>query len=549
MFPLLRRACVVWLLLMLVAALARAGDYERGTELLDQGEWKEALPLYQRLTRELPDDSWCWQGLGWSRHYTGDFAGALPAYREALRLGAIVRAPRIWLEIARCHVALAHRDSAYAALDEAVRGGLTRVASLQQDQRLAALAGEPRFREITGWVDSARVGRTGGWRHDLKLLSREVKRMRVMPFANISESDFDREIARLSGVVPRASDDALGVGVMRLMTRLGDGHTEAEAPFQQTPRQRVLPVQIHAFDDGWFVTAVTAGDEPLLWARVDSVEGRSIAAVARGLEPVCSRENPERVLSVAPRLLRYPQILRELGLASSGDRLTLSATDRSGTPRRVTLETRSGPFTWVREPEGAKLASWMRERSEYHWLEVRPQQRLLYVAYNGCADEDSETVEAFAEKVRQAADRPEVDRMVVDLRWNGGGNNYVNQPLLEAIIQARRTNRPGHLFVIAGRHTFSAAMCLAGELDRYTHARFVGEPTGSSPNFVGETNYVTLPYSGVRVSISNLYWQNTRASDERIWIAPRIPVPFRFADAIAGRDAAVEAILAQPIEN
>jgi hypothetical protein len=415
-----RRACLLWLLFTTLAAGARAGDYERGVDLLDQGEWAQALPLYQRLTRELPDDAWCWQGLGWSRHYTGDYAGALPAYREALRLGAL-RAPRIWLEIARCQLALGHRDSSYAALDEALRRGLPNVASLQSDRRLAALANEPRFHAITGWLDSAHVDRVGGWRHDLKLLTREVKRMRVSAFAKLPEPEFDREIARLSASVPKASDAALAVGVMRLMTQLGDGHTEAEAPFQQSGRQVALPIQIHAFDDGWFVTAVTAGDEALLWARVDSVDGRAIAAVCRGLESVCSRENPERVLSVAPRLLRYPQVLRELGLAAAGDRVALSVADRSGTARRVALSIRPGPFTWIREPEGAKLASWMRKRFEYHWLEVHPAQRLLYVAYNGSADSDSETVEQFATRVRDAADRTDVDRMVVDCVGTAAG--------------------------------------------------------------------------------------------------------------------------------
>ena len=125
------------------ASVACGGDYERGTELLDNGEWGQALPIYQRLTRELPDDAWCWQGLGWSLHYTGEFAGALPAYRQALRLGAI-RSSRVWLEVARCQLALGRRDSAYTALDEALRAGLTRVASLQQDRRLAALVGPAR---------------------------------------------------------------------------------------------------------------------------------------------------------------------------------------------------------------------------------------------------------------------------------------------------------------------------------------------------------------------------------------------------------------------
>ena len=86
-------------------------------------------------------------------------------------------------------------------------------------------------------------------------------------------------------------------------------------------------------------------------------------------------------------------------------------------------------------------------------------------------------------------------------------------------------------------------MIFAAQLERYTPAVFVGEPTGSSPNFVGETNFVELPYSKVRVSLSNLYWQNSNAQDRRTWIPPRIPVAPTFASYMAGRDPALDAAL------
>ena len=58
-----------------------------------------------------------------------------------------------------------------------------------------------------------------------------------------------------------------------------------------------------------------------------------------------------------------------------------------------------------------------------------------------------------------------------------------------------------------------------------THAIFVGEPTGSSPNFVGETSHAT---------------------DVRTWIPPTLYVPETFAAFRVRRDPALEAILAYP---
>jgi hypothetical protein len=98
------------------------------------------------------------------------------------------------------------------------------------------------------------------------------------------------------------------------------------------------------------------------------------------------------------------------------------------------------------------------------------------------------------------------------------------------------------LFVIVVRTAFSAAMGLSIELERHTRAIFVGEPTGSSLNAIGEFNPVTLPYSKMSGSIASVGGGN--ASDSRTWIAPLLYTPPSFAAYRAKRDPALEAILA-----
>jgi hypothetical protein len=77
----------------------------------------------------------------------------------------------------------------------------------------------------------------------------------------------------------------------------------------------------------------------------------------------------------------------------------------------------------------------------------------------------------------------------------------------------------------------------------------VGEPTGSSPNFVGETIMVHLPYSKVDISISDLFWQSSWPTDDRPWIAPDYYVPPTFADVSSGRDVALDAVRLFPSDS
>jgi hypothetical protein len=99
------------------------------------------------------------------------------------------------------------------------------------------------------------------------------------------------------------------------------------------------------------------------------------------------------------------------------------------------------------------------------------------------------------------------------------------------------------LFVIIGRRTYSAAQIGATQIEQHTSAIFVGEPTGSSPNFVGEDVATQLPYSKLMFSVSDRYWQNSAPDDYRQWITPEIYIPLRIKALKENRDEALEVIL------
>ncbi|MFB3084243.1 MAG: hypothetical protein ACE1Z4_12465, partial [Gammaproteobacteria bacterium] len=64
--------------------------------------------------------------------------------------------------------------------------------------------------------------------------------------------------------------------------------------------------------------------------------------------------------------------------------------------------------------------------------------------------------------------------------------NFLVKPVIDGAVRSEKINEYGKLFVIIGRETFSACQNFVNRMERETNVLFVGEPTGSRPNFVGE---------------------------------------------------------------
>ena len=91
------------------------------------------------------------------------------------------------------------------------------------------------------------------------------------------------------------------------------------------------------------------------------------------------------------------------------------------------------------------------------------------------------TLGQFSERLRAFIAANAVERLVIDMRHNGGGNYATYAPFLEMIRANQFINRPGKLFTIIGRGTFSDASNFT-DIERATSTLLVGEATGGSPN-------------------------------------------------------------------
>ena len=129
-------------------------------------------------------------------------------------------------------------------------------------------------------------------------------------------------------------------------------------------------------------------------------------------------------------------------------------------------------------------------------------------------------------------------RLIIDLRRNGGGNNFLFEALRKH-VERSRFNRPGGLYVLISPQTFSAAQNATNRLERETFALFVGEPSGGSPNHYGDAQEAASSATGLAAAISTLPWFDGYPMDKRQWVAPDLPSPHLFADWREGLDPAL----------
>jgi hypothetical protein len=269
-----------------------------------------------------------------------------------------------------------------------------------------------------------------------------------------------------------------------------------------------------------------------------------------------------------------PDVLYGLGLIQSPDQATLTLMDEQGTKLtllvRAVLEhrdtapaeswmalspvTKMGTPPWVPAlPADARLPLYLRHPDRAYWFDFAPETGLLYFQFNRSGNDDSgPSFQAFADSMLAVARARLVKDMVIDLRLNSGGNLDVAKSFMKGLGDEPHINRAGHLFVITGHNTFSAAIYHAAQLKQFTHATFVGEPVGDRLDFWAEGGNLVLPHSQAVIHYSNGFHRYSGRDDpgnkpyfEELSVptlAPDLPAVPRSTDYFSLRDPSLEAI-------
>ena len=380
------------------------------------------------------------------------------------------------------------------------------------------------------------------WKEDLRCLANAVENGHPNPFRITIHEHFEAAVSDLEVRLASLERHEIIVGMSALLALVGDGHTSLFLPWNDTLRFRHYPIRLYLFSDGLRVSSAAPAYAKLLGTQLVRIGATRADQALEAVTPLVSRDNAMGLRRGAPECLAVPEVCHALGFVPNLAAAEFTFESNGREAQLLLSATNTAPPRWGRTPD-RELPLWLRRADEPFWLEYLPESRTLFVQYNAVRDSPDETVAGFFARAIRFAQEREVLRFVLDLRHNGGGNMDLNQPLIHSLIRSDYVNQHGRLFALIGRQTFSAAMNCAVDLERHTNVLFAGEPTGSSPNFYGETNWTILPNSGVGFSFSSLYWQCSYPNDQRPWIEPNLRAELSSADFLNGHDPVLEAVL------
>jgi tetratricopeptide (TPR) repeat protein len=397
---------------------------------------------------------------------------------------------------------------------------------------------------------------TEKWREDLRFMAEEMPKRHKNLFHNITREQFNAAVKSLDSRLPRLSRNQIVVEMARIVAMIGDGHTNLYPTRDPKVGFRVLPVKLYLFSDGLFVRSAKKEFANLVGARVIKIGDYTAEQAVSKVGEIIGQDNEMDTKFFAPHLLVMPEVLQALDM--SGNTETASfILEKDGKRQTVTLnqtdpaEMMAGDtdMTWVSKEGWVDMrgtvskapAFWLKNPADKFWFEMLPDKQTLYVQLNQITNKEDETLAGFSRRLAAFIDANSVEKLVLDLRLNRGGNGTLLLPLVATLVKSK-INKPNKFFTIIGRSTFSAAQFLVNNLERYTDTIFVGEPSGSKGNIYGDSRRIYMPNSGITVRTSIYYWQDWHPLDTREWTAPHLTAELSSEDYRANVDPALKLI-------
>ena len=185
-----------------------------------------------------------------------------------------------------------------------------------------------------------------------------------------------------------------------------------------------------------------------------------------------------------------------------------------------------------------------------YWYEYLADSRSLYIQYNRCRDDPKKSFKAFTRELLNFVDdlrTPDgIERVILDLRFNSGGDSGIVEPLLQGLKSRPKLSAKGRLYVLISRDTFSSGMMAAISFREDLHAILIGEACGSPPNEYGEVKTLVLPNSKTKIRYTTKYFQLLQDSDP-LTLEPDIPIRRSIADFLSGQDQVLDTALKQTL--
>jgi hypothetical protein len=370
------------------------------------------------------------------------------------------------------------------------------------------------------------------WAEDVDFFARELPQRHANASQRLTRAQFDAAVGDLKLRLPQMNGDEVYVALDRIANSIGDGHTYVEFPSDIAN----LPLVVRKFGSDYRVVAAGVGNEKALGTRILKIGDLPIAKVhdiAATMTPA-AETTPLADARIAD-FVTMGITLHGFGVISNRNFASYTLAGEIGDEFTVTVQATApgAQIEWVNLVKDPPL--YRQKPHEDFWYVYLPESGTLYCNFRGY-----QNLEQNAGALLREVNDKNPSKLVIDLRQNSGGDyNHGLQYLIEPMRGLTKINLKGHLFVLIGVNTFSAAMSNAAQFHQRTAATLVGEPIGERPNSYQEAREMRLPNSQLLVRYSTQYYEFVGKNDENI-IRPDHEVITTWEEQKAGRDPVLD---------
>jgi hypothetical protein len=234
---------------------------------------------------------------------------------------------------------------------------------------------------------SLREDRPGGFRDDLHYLATQLPSRHINAFHQISANQFYAAVDALNGDTPMIGDTEIMVRMAQIVASIGELHTSLALPQGHTPF-RWFPFTFYGFEDGWRVNAVRADLTQLLGCRIVQIGDVPIEDVYTKVASVISHENDTWLKQQFPSYAVYADVLKTVGVIAVLDSARWTFETLGGERFSLDIATiPQGSISGIGLPDGQGFKPlYAQNTSQNYWYTYIESTRMLYFAYNQCAD-------------------------------------------------------------------------------------------------------------------------------------------------------------------
>ena len=354
---------------------------------------------------------------------------------------------------------------------------------------------------------------TDKWVSDLDYLVETLEARHINLYHTTSKSDIYNRVDSLKQQLKKLSENQITMEFSKIVRALDDSHTgiwSSNSNYYQS-----FTLGFFSFDDdGFRVLRTSKENTHLLGAKLVRIDDMTISEVIQRIEPMI--QCADNYYSIQARLadeLRYGERLHALGITKIENMATFEFFLPDSSVQKVNLQTvaaheyeplltQSLELKDFQKPFSYKNAS---IGTEEIWFQTIDNHEIGYIYFSKYLN--NLQMRRFAVAVSRELIKHNTQKLIIDVRYNGGGNFFNGLQLAKLLTITDNLDFENGIYVLTSRYTYSAGMSNTAHFKELLNAKLVGEPTGANPNDYQDADGFPLPHSQMWVQYSKRYYR------------------------------------------